>query len=383
MAQPQVLDWTAGECEAIPGKTMPHLRIATRDYASIYNKYITLGPFARTDGMTANGVTYDTDELYDQLLRNPVAMSPDPRHMRCVDWNGQRYPSLEDALDVCNTILHFAPETNGEAQYKAFEHEAAHTGLPLQEVLAEDTRSVRMTFFDLTRQTRRLLTSPCWSGNMNYGRAYSAWCLNVDNLIPWRTVTGREQTYMDHPWYIDFGEHFAAYKPKLDPHLTGDIRLSPVDDKSLILNYITPHGKWHIHSTYYDNLRMLTLSRGIEPCWINDKDAAKIGIVDNQWVEVYNDNGVMVTRAAVSARVQPGTCMIYHAPERTISMPKSQVRGGRRAGGHNSLTRTRINPLQLAGGYGQWTFGFNYWGPIGIFTRDSHAVVRALEKLEW
>jgi nitrate reductase alpha subunit len=159
--------------------------------------------------------------------------------------------------------------------------------------------------------------------------------------------------------------------------------LSPVDDKALILNYITPHGKWHIHSTYYDNLRMLTLSRGIEPCWINDKDAAKIGIVDNQWVEVYNDNGVMVTRAAVSARVQPGTCMIYHAPERTISMPKSQVRGGRRAGGHNSLTRTRINPLQLAGGYGQFTYGFNYWGPIGILTRDSHAVVRALEKLEW
>jgi nitrate reductase alpha subunit len=119
---------------------------------------------------------------------------------------------------------------------------------------------------------------------------------------------------MDHPWYIDFGEHFPTYKPKLDPHLTGDIVNSPVDDKALILNYITPHGKWHIHSTYYDNLRMLTLSRGMEPCWINDKDAAKIGIVDNQWVEVYNDNGVMVTRAAVSARVQPGTCMIYHSP---------------------------------------------------------------------
>jgi nitrate reductase alpha subunit len=75
--------------------------------------------------------------------------------------------------------------------------------------------------------------------------------------------------------------------------------------------------------------------------------------------------------------------MIYHSPERTISMPKSQVRGGRRAGGHNSLTRTRINPVQLAGGYGQWTYGFNYWGPIGIFTRDTHVCVRALEKLEW
>ena len=382
IAQPQVLDWTANECEAIPGKTMPHLRVVTRDYANVYNRYITLGPGARTDGMSANGVQIHTEKFYDELLQNPVAVSPDPRHMRCVEWNGQKYPSLEDALDACNTILHFSPETNGEVSHTAFEHESEVTGLPLTK-LAEDTRGVRMTFFDLTRQTRRLLTSPCWSGETNNGRAYSAWTMNIDNLIPFRTVTGREQLYIDHPWYIDFGEHFASYKPKLDPHKTGDIRLSPVDDKSLILNYITPHGKWHIHSTYYDNLRMLTLSRGIEPCWINDKDAARIGIVDNQWVEVYNDNGVMVTRAAVSARVQPGTCMIYHAPERTISMPKSQVRGGRRAGGHNSLTRTRINPLQLAGGYGQFTYGFNYWGPIGIMTRDSHAVVRALEKLEW
>ena len=66
--------------------------------------------------------------------------------------------------------------------------------------------------------------------------------------------------------------------------------------------------------------------------WISEKDAARIGLVDNDWVEVYNDNGVMVTRAAVSSRVQPGTCMIYHAPERTLTIPKSQVRGNRRRG---------------------------------------------------
>ncbi len=380
--QPQVVDWTTGEVEAIPGKTMPHLRVVTRDYANVYNRYVTLGPNIASDGISFNGVNIHVEKFYDQLLKNPVAGSPDSRHMRCLDWNGKRYPSLEDSLDVCNTILHLAPETNGDVSYAAFEHEQEVTGVPLAD-LAADIRGVRMTFGDITRQVKRLLISPCWTGMINDGRAYSAWCLNVERLVPWRTVTGRQQFYMDHPWYIDFGEHFPTYKPKLDPHLTGDIVLSPVDEKSLILNYITPHGKWHIHSTYYDNLRMLTLSRGIEPCWINDKDAARIGIVDNQWVEVYNDNGVMVTRAAVSARVQPGTCMIYHAPERTISMPKSQVRGGRRAGGHNSLTRTRMNPLQVAGGYGQFSYGFNYWGPIGIMTRDTHAVVRPLEKLEW
>jgi nitrate reductase alpha subunit len=39
--------------------------------------------------------------------------------------------------------------------------------------------------------------------------------------------------------------------------------------------------------------------------------------------------------------------------------------------------------VQLAGGYAQFTYMFNYWGPIGIFTRDTYVVVRKLEKLEW
>ena len=75
------------------------------------------------------------------------------------------------------------------------------------------------------------------------------------------------------------------------------------EGKSIVLNCLTPHGKWHIHSTYSDDLRMLTLSRGIEPFWLNDKDAVEIGVEDNDWVEAYNDNGVIVTRAVVSARI--------------------------------------------------------------------------------
>ncbi len=382
LAQTEPRDWRAGECEAVPGRTMPHLRVVERDYANLYRRFISLGPRIRKEGISGNGVQIPIEPFYDELLEHPVGGSPDPRHMRCVEWNGQKYPSLEDALDAANLLLHLAPETNGEVAWTAFKHEEDRVGLPLAD-LAENVRGVRMSFGDLTRQVRRTLISPCWTGMVNDGRAYAAWCLNVERLIPWRTLTGRQHFYIDHPYYLDFGEHLPTFKPKLDPVKTGDIVRSPVDAQSLVLNFITPHGKWHIHSTYYDNLRMLTLSRGIEPCWINDKDAEKIGIRDNDWVEVYNDNGVMVTRAAVSARVQPGTCMVYHSPERTISIPKSQVRGRRRGGGHNSLTRTRINPVELAGGYAQFTYGFNYWGPIGVFTRDTYAVVRKLEKLEW
>jgi len=382
LGQTDVKDWREGETEPIPGKTMPHIAVVERNYADLYEKFVSLGPNVPVDGYSGNGVFVPGDKTYAELLEAPSGGAPDPRHARTREWNGVKYPSLEDALDAANVVLHTAPETNGEVSYQSFKHEEERTGVELAD-LAEGVRSVRMSFFDITRQVRRTLISPCWTGLINDGNPYTAWAININRLVPWRTLTGRQHMYVDHPWYMDFGESLVTYKPKLDHSRTGDIVRTPVDKNSLVLNYITPHGKWNIHSTYKDNLRMLTLSRGMDPIWISVEDADKIGLKDNDWVEVLNDNGVVVTRANISARVQTGICLYYHAVERTIYVPKSQERGGKRAGGHNSLTRTRINPMLLAGGYAQFTYGFNYWGPIGIFTRDTYCVVRKMEKLEW
>ena len=48
----------------------------------------------------------------------------------------------------------------------------------------------------------------------------------------------------------------------------------------------------------------------------------------------------------------------------------------------DSLTRTRLKPNLMAGGYGQFTFHFNYWGPTGC-NRDTHVLVRKLPELKW
>ncbi|MEJ2263577.1 MAG: molybdopterin dinucleotide binding domain-containing protein [Anaerolineales bacterium] len=148
-----------------------------------------------------------------------------------------------------------------------------------------------------------------------------------------------------------------------------------------LLNYITPHGKWSIHSTYSENHRMMTLSRGGYPVWLNEKDAEELGIKDNDWVELYNDNGVFVQRAIVSARIPQGTVFVYHATERTVGIPKSPLRG-RRAGMNNSLTRARLKPVLMSGGYAQFTYFFNYWGPTGV-NRDTFVFVRRIEKPEF
>jgi len=364
IAQPEVKDWAKGECEPIPGKTMPGMKVVERDYVNLYNHFISFGPKARQAGIGAHGVHWAIEDMYDEMLETHPT----------VKWNGSKYPSLDEVVDAANVILRLAPETNGEAAYRAFLDQEQKVGLPLAD-LAQGTRGVSMTFEDIQRQPRRLLTSPCWSGLINNGRAYSPFCISIERLVPWRTLTGRQQFYLDHEGYIGFGEHLPTYKLKASARLYGDLATTKAEENSILLNYLTPHGKWHIHSTYYDNLRMLTLSRGIEPFWLNDKDAESIGVEDNDWVEAYNDHGVVVTRSVVSARVPPGVCIYYHSPERTISVPKSPLRGNRRAGGHNSLTITRLKPLLMMGGYGQFTYGFNYWGPTGV-NRDTHVLVR-------
>jgi nitrate reductase alpha subunit len=371
IAQPVLLDWKRGEVEPIPGKTLPALKLVARDFANLYSQFIAFGPQVRSQGLGAHGTHYTCDDIYDEAVRTLPATA----------WNGKRYPSLAADEDVCNLILMFATVTNGELAYRSYRDMEEKVGLPLVQ-LAERNRGLRINYKDLQSRPQRLLNSPMWSGLTENGRAYAPFTYNVECLVPWRTLTGRQHFYLDHPGYIQFGEHLPTYKPKPLPAQYADLRLSQEVGPTKMLNYLTPHGKWHIHSTYGDNHRMTTLSRGVEPLWMNDKDAADIGIDDNDWVEMHNDNGVVVTRAAVSARIPRGISIQYHSPERTLSVPTSPLRQNRRAGGHNSLTRTRLKPNLMVGGYGQFTFHFNYWGPTGC-NRDTHILVRKLPELKW
>lgn len=371
IAQPDLKHWKKDEIEAIPGKTMPGLKVIARDYRNLYQQYISYGPMVRKNGLGAHGTHYAIDDVYEEALSR----------LPTIQYGDQRLLSLKADEDVCNIILEFATVTNGELAYRSYKNMEEKVGLPLTH-LVEKSRSVRIDYKGLQTRPHRFVNSPMWSGLIGEGRPYSPFTYNVEALVPWRTLTGRQHYYLDHPMYLQYGEHLPTHKPKPLPTQYADMRFSKEAGPTKTLNYLTPHGKWHIHSTYGDNQRMTTLSRGVEPLWMNDHDAAAIGVNDNDWVEVHNDHGVVVTRAAVSARIPPGVCIQYHSPERTYSVPKSPLRNNRRAGGHNSLTRTRLKPNLMCGGYGQFTYHFNYWGPVGC-NRDTHVMVRKLPELKW
>lgn len=373
ITQPSMKDWYLGECDIIAGKTTQKITVLQRDFTKIYDKYISLGPNIKNKGLGAHGNHYKCDDFYDDMINS--------YHFPVEKIDGKTYPSIKEDVSAVNAVLYLSSLTNGELAYRAYKYMETKTGLVLAD-LAEGNRNVRINFKDLQAQPRRYHNSPVWSGLMNDGRAYSAYTYNVERLVPWRTLTGRQHFYLDHDMYLGFGENLPTYKPSPKYQAYGDLKETLKHGDAKVLNCLTPHGKWHIHSTYMDNIRMLTLSRGMEPCWLNEEDAKELSINDNDWVEVFNDHGVYCTRAVVSTRIPKGVCIVYHTVERTISIPKSQVRGNKRAGMNNSITRIHLKPNLLAGGYAQFSYHFNYWGPSAP-NRDTHVVVKKMDKVNF
>lgn len=362
IAQRRVLDWKLGECEPVPGKTMPNLAIVERNYADLYNRFLSAGPGLSKLG--AHGVAWEAEDVHEKLLGELPTRT----------WKGKRYLDLEEEKIVADILLAFAPETNGELAYRAYKNLEKRVGKPLAQI-AEGSRDFRMTWLDVTKKPSRFISTPVWSGLVNKGRPYAPFTLNTEYGVPWRTLTGRQSLYLDHPYYRAFHEGLPAFKGKINPALLDET----AGETGLILNFLTPHGKWSIHSTYSDNLRMLTLSRGGPVVWIHSDDAASAGIEDNDAIEVFNANGVVACHAVVSSRIPRGAAVMYHAPERTINTLISK-KTGKRGGVHNSLSRIRLKPTLMLGGYGQNSYYFNYWGPTGV-NRDCYVVVRKLVKV--
>ncbi|MEV0646269.1 nitrate reductase subunit alpha [Phytomonospora sp. NPDC050363] len=366
-AQPggSVLDWRAGEVEAVPGRTMPNFVVVERDYPAVADKMASLGPLVDRLGVTTKAVTYRPDEEVARLAAKNGVM---------LGGAGDGRPALDTDAKMAEAILALSATTNGRLSVQGFRELERRTGTRLAD-LAEGSEERRITFADTQAQPVPVITSPEWSGSETGGRRYAPFTVNVERLKPWHTLTGRMHFLLDHDWMHEMGETLPIYRAPLNMHrLFGEPELGEGDGASVTVRYLTPHSKWSIHSEYQDNLFMLSLSRGGPVVWMNDRDAASIGVGDNDWVEAVNRNGVMVVRAIVTHRIPPGTVFVYHAQERVVNVPKSEATG-RRGGIHNSLTRILVKPTHLIGGYAQLSFAFNYLGPTGN-QRDEVTVIR-------
>ena len=371
-----VKDWSKGEIEAVPGRTMPNFAIVERDYTKIYDKYVTLGPVLEKGKVGAHGVSFGVSEQYEEL-KSMLGTWSDTNE----DSVRTNRPRIDTARNVADAILNISSATNGKLSQKSYEDLEQQTGMPLKDISSERAAE-KISFLNITSQPREVIPTAVFPGSNKQGRRYSPFTTNVERLVPFRTLTGRQSYYVDHEVFQQFGESLPVYKPTLPPMVFGDRdkKIKGGTD-ALVLRYLTPHGKWNIHSMYQDNKHMLTLFRGGPTVWISNEDAEKHDIQDNDWLEVYNRNGVVTARAVISHRMPKGTMFMYHAQDKHIQTPGSEITDTR-GGSHNAPTRIHLKPTQLVGGYAQISYHFNYYGPIGN-QRDLYVAVRKMKEVNW
>ncbi len=208
LAQPlTVQEWKKGECDPIPGKTMPAFIEVERDYPNTYKKFSALGPLMSSKGNGGKGIAWDTQE--------EVAFLGELNRTVTEEGVSKGLPRIESDIDAAEVVLSLAPETNGQVAVKAWEALEKITGRHHTH-LATAKREEKIRFRDIQAQPRKIISSPTWSGLENEHVSYSAGYTNVHELIPWRTLTGRQQFYQDHEWMRDFGEALCVYKPPIN-----------------------------------------------------------------------------------------------------------------------------------------------------------------------
>ncbi|MGB5079865.1 MAG: nitrate reductase subunit alpha, partial [Burkholderiales bacterium] len=57
----EVKDWKKGECEPVPGKTLPSIVVIERDYPNTYRKFTALGPLMTQVGNGGKGIVWNTE----------------------------------------------------------------------------------------------------------------------------------------------------------------------------------------------------------------------------------------------------------------------------------------------------------------------------------
>ena len=246
-------------------------------------------------------------------------------------------PYRDEAFDWEHDFTRIAEDWSAKGALRSDEQAADF-------ILSHSKETQGMTYQNLQEHPRRFVaTDPeAWNSPIEPEIAYTPFKFQVDDKRPWRTLTGRQQFYIDHPWFIDFGEALPVYR-------------EPVAE-SYPLYWNTPHGRWSIHSTWRDHRALLRLQRGLPIVYMHPDDARRRGLRDNDWVRIYNDIGQCVCRLQILPGEKPGRVTMYHGWEKYL---------GFQQGGWQSLTYIKIKPTQLVGKYGHVNFRLNYWGPTG------------------
>ena len=204
-----VKDWKRGEIEPIPGKTMPAVTVVERDYPEpLQALHLARPADGRSSAMAARAWpgTPSTRSSSSSAQRRGHARRAPTKGLARIDTD----------IDASEVILSAGAgdQRRGRGQGLG----GARQGSPAASTRISPCRRRTRRSASATSSRSRARSSPRRSGRgwRCEKVCYNAGYTNVHELIPWRTLTGRQQLYQDHLWMRAFGEGFCVYRPPID-----------------------------------------------------------------------------------------------------------------------------------------------------------------------
>jgi DMSO reductase family type II enzyme molybdopterin subunit len=180
-------------------------------------------------------------------------------------------------------------------------------------------------------------------GNDSDGVMYGSGSVYRDTLVrsvedkkPYHTLTGRQQYYIDHDWFLQEGEALPTYR-------------EPLGIKGYPLRFLMGHARHGIHSMWRDDPLLVSLQRGEPDIYVNPQDAAARGVADGDRIRVFNSFGSFLVMAHVTSGIQPGMTYMHHGWD-------PMMFEGRQNFGAVVSSAGLIKPTSLINGYGHITY---------------------------
>jgi nitrate reductase alpha subunit len=188
----------------VPGKNAPTWRwwsATTRTSTSSSS----LGPLLDKLGNGGKGINWNTEKKSSSSANSTITKTSGDQPGR---------PRIDTAIDAAEVILSLAPETNGQVAVKAWDALSEFTGIDHSHLaLSKDERSASATSRRSRARSSPARPGRAWKTNTSATTPATPTCTK---LIPWRTLTGRQQFYQDHPWMQAFGEQLMSYRPPVN-----------------------------------------------------------------------------------------------------------------------------------------------------------------------
>ncbi len=170
---------------------------------------------------------------------------------------------------------------------------------------------------------------------------------SVNEKKPYHTLTGRQQYYIDHEWFLQEGEALPTHR-------------EPLDTKGYPLRLVMGHARHGIHSMWRDDPLLVGLQRGEPDIYVSPADAESRGVADGDLIRVFNSYGSFVVMAHVTSAMQPGMTYMYHGWDPMMFR-------GRQNFGAVTSGAGLIKPTTIAGGQGHINYRTFLFEPNAVF----------------